>query len=108
MSILPEKSARAASALALTLALFMPSCATVVGTSVAPVTSAVGMVRHHRPDTWYGWAVFPFAMAGGVLVGTALAPAIGAWADYGAVTGGRYGADGHPSFDDALDPLGAR
>lgn len=93
---------------ALWLALLLPSCATVAGTAAAPVTSALGVSRDYAPREWYQWLAFPFALAGGVVVGTAMAPAIGAWADYGALTGGEYGANGHPDLQAVFDPLGGR
>ena len=90
----------------LPLVLLLAGCATFAGTAAAPVTSALGVARQYPPRDWYQWLAFPFAVAGGVVVGTAMAPAIGAWADYGALVGGEYGADGHPDLRDVFDPLG--
>jgi hypothetical protein len=92
------------------LAVLLPllataSCATVTGTVAGPVTGPLHASEHSRgaPD-WF----MPFAYVLSVPLGVMMGFTTGVAADVGFVlSGGEYGAPGHPRFVDVFNPTAA-
>lgn len=91
-------------ALALSLLLAAtPACATIVGTVAGPVTGPMHASEHSRGAP--GWFM-PVAYALSVPLGVLTGLITGVTADVGFVlSGGEYGAPGHPPFSAVFDPL---
>jgi hypothetical protein len=96
---------------ALRLAALLPllalasGCATVAGTAAGPVTGPLHASEHSRGAP--GWFM-PFAYVLSVPLGVLMGFTTGVAADVGFVlSGGEYGAPGHPRFGDVFNPTAA-
>lgn len=80
----------------------LPGCATVVGTLAGPVTGPLHAEQHtHGAPPWFVPLVYPLSIPFGVICGFTT----GVAADVGFVlSGGEYGAPGHPPFAAVFDP----
>jgi hypothetical protein len=90
---------------ALLVVTVLPGCATVAGTVAGPVTGPLHADQHSRgAPPWFVPFVYPLSIPFGVILGFCT----GAAADVGFVlSGGEYGAEGHPRFADVFDPTAA-
>lgn len=91
---------RTATAFALALTLSLPSCATIAGTLVSPITGGVDLCREGlRQNQWY-WT--PFVFVGGAIAGPFVAVYNGV--RYDSTVFRNFGAYWH-GFEDVFRPF---
>jgi hypothetical protein len=67
MRAMATQLSRVCSAVLLSASLLLPSCATIAGTAVSPITGGVDLCREGVPQGQWYW--MPFAFLGGAISG---------------------------------------